>query len=218
MRHFPDLRDVRVVNAVPGIDLNAESVSVLSSRNQALHFAVTSFAGGIGKSAGVQLDHLGAELTGGGELGGLWLDEQAHANARLLQPGHCGREHLELADSVETALSGDLRAVLRHQADFLGQDAQGDVENLRRIAHLEVELRIDARAQALHILVLDMPAIGPQVNGDTVRPRPLAGGGRREQIGLDVVRIERESVARLAEGGDVVDINAQFQEEWIVES
>ena len=145
-------------------------------------------AGGVGKGAGVQLDDLGAELARGVDLVGIGLDEKAHANAGGLQAVDGGRERLALAGGIEAAFGGDFRAVLGNEADFLGQDAQRDLEDLGRVAHLEIELRIDALAQAEDVAILDVPAIGAQMDGDAAarrraRRRRRRRRGRARQLG-----------------------------------
>ena len=81
-----DACDVGVVDAVPGIDLQAE-VRARDRRRSAAAAILPSCAAAvrIRKRAGVQFDHLRAERFAASICIGRGLDEEAHANARALQ-------------------------------------------------------------------------------------------------------------------------------------
>ena len=57
-----------------------------------------------------------------------------------------------------------------------------------------------------------MPAVGAQVDGDAARARSLADRGGGEHVGLRVVRINSARIARLAQRGDVVNVDAEFHD------
>ena len=65
-----------------------------------------------------------------------------------------GAKLAPVRDEIEAALGRDLLTFLRDQADFVGHNAQSDVDNLGRVAHLEVELGHDVRAQPFDIALL----------------------------------------------------------------
>ena len=112
-------------------------------------------------------------------------------------------------DDVKTALGGDFPPVLRHQADVLRLGAQRDFEYLRRVPHLQVELGGEACAKPPYILILNMPPIRAQVDGDAVRARPFAGGGSGDDIRLAVVRPIHSRVTGLPQRGRMVDVHSQ---------
>ena len=148
---------------------------------------------------------------------GIGLDEEADADARGLEPADGRLELAEGAGGVEAALGGDLAPVLRDEADILGKDAQGDGEDLGGVAHFEVELGDDALAQPEDVAILDVAAVGAQVDGDAAGAGPLANAGGGGEVRLDVVRLGHGGVTGLPQGGDVVDIDAEFQA-WHAES
>ena len=49
------------------------------------------------------------------------------------------------------------------------------------------------------------------MDGDAGGAGALAGAGGGDDVGLDVVGLRHGGVAGLAEGGDVVDIDAEFE-------
>ncbi len=212
MRYGEYVYDVCVVYAVPGVDEQTMTAGETRGADEALEFPLLVSAGGVGECAGVQLDEIGPKTARGFDLLGIGLDEEADADAGGLEAADGGLELPEVAVSVETAFGGDFAPVLGNEADVLGEDAQGDGENLRSIAHLEVEPSDDALAEAKNVAILDVPAIGAQVDGDAARPRAFAHAGGGNDIGLDILSLWHRGVASLPEGGDVVDIDAELQE------
>ena len=71
--------------------------------------------------------------------------------------------------------------------------------------HLEVELDVHELAQASHVLVLDVPAILAQVDGDAVGAAQVRLHRRPHGIGF--VR-----AARLPQRRDVVDVDAELDQ------
>ena len=83
-----------------------------------------------------------------------------------------------------------------------------EIDDLASVAHFEIELRHQARAQANDVAILNMPPIRPQMHGDTVAASALAHARSGEQIGLSVGGVEHPGIAYLPERGDVVDVDA----------
>jgi len=77
-----------IVQAVSGIDLQAQLVTLLHRLYDALQFpGACRFVSSIGIVTGVQLDDRGADLGSGGHLVRLGIDEQGDAHPRFAQPG-----------------------------------------------------------------------------------------------------------------------------------
>ena len=108
-----------------------------------------------------------------------------------------------LPGDVEPALGRDLVAPFGHQHRHLRLERARDVDHLARGRHLEVELDVDELAQPPHVLVLDVPAVLAQVDGDAVGAAQVRLDGRPHGVGL--VR-----AARLPQRGHVVDVDAEF--------
>src|SRR5439155_26379157 len=118
------------------------------------------------------------------------LDRAAHA--------------LGVPRDIETTLGGELLAPLGHEAGVLGANAER--EGHHRVGHRHLEVQLDAQpaAELLHVPLLDVAPVLAQVHGDAVRARGL--GVQRRRDGVRVV-----DPARLPEGGDVVDVDAEAE-------
>ena len=83
-----------------------------------------------------------------------------------------------------------------------GRKLAGDADHLRRRRHFEIERLGDAFLEADDIVVDDVAAVLAQMRGDAV-----GAGGDGDLGGLD--RIGMMPAARIAHGGDMVDIDAE---------
>ena len=116
-----------------------------------------------------------------------------------------------MPNEIKSAFGGNLFALLGHEANFIRLKSQREINNLRRVAHLEIEFRHDIGAQPFQIAILHVATIGTKMSGDSARPRSLAKTRRRDRIGLGIFRIRHGHVARLPKRGDVVDVDAESQ-------
>ena len=153
-------------------------------------------------AAGVQLDDRRAELHRHLELARIGLDEQRDADAGVAQPRDQRLQVIVLADRVEAALGGPLLALLGHDAGGMRAMAQRDRHHLLGRRHLEIERQVDRVHQAGDVVVDDVAAILAQVRGDAV------GAGLGRELG-GAQRIGRGRAARVAHGGDVIDVHAE---------
>ena len=134
--------------------------------------------------AGVNLADIGADARRGLDLPQLGVDEDAHADSRAREPLDRLAELRFLRRHVETAFGRDLVAPFGHEHRHLGLQPHRDVDHLGGRRHLEVELDVDELAQPPHVLVLDVPAILAQVNGDAVGAAQMRLDGRPHRIGF----------------------------------
>ena len=115
---------------------------------------------------------------------------------------HHGRELLALPDRIEPAFGGALGAPLRHQADRVRMRLERDGEHLFGRRHFEIERLVDLGFQPRDIVVADMAAVLAQMRGDAV------GAGSDRELGR-AHRIGMAPAARIADGGDVIDVDAE---------
>jgi len=87
----------------------------------------------------------------------------------------------------------------------------GRLTDLLGIAHLEIHGSQSGSADVGHVLVLDVAAVGPQVDGDGVRPAGHGLSGQVQQDGVGVGRVQHGGVPRLTQGGHVIDVDSQFE-------
>ena len=115
---------------------------------------------------------------------------------------HHRRQLLVLAGGVEPAFGGALGALFRHQADRVRRGLERDGEHFLGRRHFEIERLVDLGLQPRDVVVADMAAVLAQMRGDAV------GAGRDRELGR-AHRIGMAPAARVADGGDVVDIDAE---------
>ncbi len=202
--------DVNVVDAVPGVDDEFFALRELGSVDQAGEFGFLSFAEGVSEGAGVEFDHFGAQLSGRFDLAMLGVNEKADADAGGLQSLDGGFEGAAMFDAVEAPFRGDFLAVFGDEADVVGLDAKGEVEDFLGVAHFEVELRHEAVAELANVLVLDVAAVGAEVDGNAMCPGAFASGSSFEEARLRIGMREHGGIAGLPKGGHVVDVDAEF--------
>ncbi len=211
VRYFLDVfARVGVVEAVAGVDAQAEFVGVGGSVGVARDFLVAGAGGGgVGVGAGVELDDLRAGAMGGVDLGQLRVDEGADLDFRGVEIADDVADADQIAGDVEAALGRDFLAAFGHEADFVRAVKEGLLGHGVGRGHFEIERHGERGGEFAHIVVLDMAAILAQVDGDRfgagllAEPRGLEHAGFRRQATLPV------AVARLPQGGDVIDVESE---------
>ena len=111
--------------------------------------------------------------------------------------------------AIKTSLGGDFFPGFRDEADIFRSKLQCDGNNLRRVSHLEIEFGRDGFPEPGYILVLNVPAVLPQMSGDPGGTAALGGKRGNHRIGLGIVRRWIAGVAGLTDGGNVIDIDAE---------
>ena len=115
---------------------------------------------------------------------------------------HGTLDGIAVRHDVESALGRELLLALGNERDLIRTNARGNPRHVWRRRHLDVQLRRDHLPQHLDIAVVDVPSIAAKMHGDPLGARQLT-----EQRRGDRLRLAR--VARLAHGGDVVDVDGE---------
>ena len=151
--------------------------------------------------AGVQLDDVGADALRGFDCGCVRLDEQRDAHACTLEVADDALKARPAPCNVETAFGRAFLASLGNETAGVRQMPQGNGEHFVGRCHLEIERARQLALKAGDVFVGDVTAVLPQVCGDAVGAR-FDGKVRGAQgIGMP-------STPRIADGGDVVDVDA----------
>ena len=150
----------------------------------------------------MNFDHRRADRRGRLDLRRLGGNEQRDADAGRGQFADRGAQRLALAGGVEAAFGGPLLAPLGHDAGGMRPNLAGDADHLRRRRHFEIERLCDALLEPSDIVIDDVAAILAQMRGDAV-----GAGGDRDLGGFH--RIGMPAAARIAHGGDVIDVDAE---------
>ena len=208
---FDILADVGVVEAMAGVDAQAEIVGMRGGAGVARQFpAAGGSGGGVGVVAGVEFDGAGVGATGGVDLWQIGIDEDADLNFGRGQPGDDGLEPARVGHGVKAALGGDFLAVLGHEADFIRLEEKGLANHRRRRGHFEIEGDVDHAGEAADVGRLDMAAIFAQVDGDGLGAALLGKARGLEDAGFGREASFPVAVAGFAKGRDVVNIETEL--------
>jgi phosphate transport system protein len=203
--------DVVVIQGVSGIEAHAGVRDELAGAVDLLEFGAyggariipAAVVEGVGIGAGVDLANREAALVGGLDLGLIGVDERADEHARLGKLGDDIGQPMLLARHIEPAFGGHLHATLGDEHRGVRLDALCDRDHLVGRGHLEVELDVAELFEAANVVILNVPAVLAEVNGDSVGPAEL--GLDRGPDGVGLVR-----QPRLPDRGDVVDVDAEL--------
>ena len=137
------------------------------------------------------------------DLGELGIDEYARTDTGVSQASHRRAQTLGLADDIKAALSGHFMTTFRHQHRHLGFELAGDRKHFIGRCHLEIELDMGELAKPANILVLDVTTIFAKMHRDAVGAAQMGFDSRPD-------RVRFIGAARLADGGHMVDVDAEF--------
>ena len=158
----------------------------------------------VGVFAGVEFDDRHAETQSGIQLALLRLDEQRDADVGFAQAIDDGGEGVVQARRVQPAFGRALLAFFRDDAGGVRGMGEGDRQHLVGGGHFEIEGEVGRVLNAFQIRIADMAPILAQMGGNPVTPDTRHDLRRAHGIGM-------VPPARIADGGDVVDVDAQTQ-------
>lgn len=192
-----------------GIDLETELVSLTRGFFQTSQLSLKPGGIGVGEAASMELNDRGADGRGGRNLRGIGIDEEADENAGLAKFLDDGAEGFFLPGRIQSALGGDLGTVFRNQTDLGGLQAERKLNHGGRGRHFQVESVAKLTADPQDVIVLDVPAVLPEVDSERVGPRGKAQAGRPKGIRFRSRGGGVVPVAGLPQRGDMVNIHAQ---------
>ncbi len=109
-----------------------------------------------------------------------------------------------LTRDIEPTFCSSLGAPLGHQADGTRLGAQRDRHHLIGGRHFQIERLCDFRFQPRDVAVADVTAVLAKIRGHAVR-----AGGNHQFGGAH--RIGMQAAARIADGRDVIDVDAKSE-------
>ena len=199
---------------MPGVEAHIEVYHSLARAPQFLQFGGNggtsrispALVEGVGVGTGMKFANACPDACSRFDLRQLGIDEYAGHDPRLGKL----RDHLAqarfLRSDVQAPFRGDLVPPLRYEHRHFRLQFARDRDHLIGRRHLEIELDVGELTQAPHVLVLDMPAVFAQMDRDAVRTA---------QMGFDCGPhwIRLVGAARLAQCGDMVDVDAEFDQD-----
>src|SRR5438105_15305540 len=128
-----------------------------------------------------------------------------------MQTLDCRRKIAPIRDNIEPTLSRNLLTLLWNETNLVRTNSDCDFDDLRRVSHLEIQLRHDASSQSFHIAVLNMPAIGTEMGGYSMGTGALTNRGCEHGIRLGILRLRSGRVTRLPQSRDMINIYPKTQ-------
>src|SRR5256714_1423103 len=129
-------------------------------------------------------------------------DEDARADAGVIESGDPVTESVWITRHVETTFSRNFLSTFRNHRDLMRPKPGRDSEHLVRACHLEIQDGSDRGCESLDVDVLNVPPVFAQMRGDTVGTGPLAESGRGDGVRL-------AAAPRLANSRHVIDVDVQ---------
>ncbi len=169
-------------------------------------------AEGGGEGTGVDFAGVEAGDGCGVDLARLGVDERGDKNAGVVKSRNRGTKRTRVAGDIETTFGRHFCATLRDERTHLrdGLEGAGDADHLARRGHFQVELGGDGLAQPQHVAVVHMTAVLAEMHRDNFSTREFGLMRGKDWIGLPEDALGGEAaVARLADGGDVIDVDAE---------
>jgi hypothetical protein len=197
LREGGDGADIVERQPMAGVAFQAEFLGQRRGGAQPVQLAGAA----LGIGAGMQFHHRRAERGGGAQLRRVGIDEQRDADAGRTQGGDRRAQRVELAGGIQPALGRDFLPAFGDQAGGVRAGGAGDADHFLGRRHFQVDRCLQGGHRALQVVVADVPPVLAQMHGDAVR----AG---RERHARGVHRIGMRPAARVAHGGDVVDVQA----------
>ena len=131
------------------------------------------------------------------------IDEDAGHDAGVGQAGDDIVQPGFLDQDIETAFGGDFVTAFRHQHGHFRLQLTGDADHFVGRRHFQIQFGLGQITQAPDVGILNVTAIFPQMNGNAVRTAEMGFDGAPDGVRFI-------GAARLAQRGDVVDVNAKF--------
>src|SRR5260370_24873954 len=117
----------------------------------------------------MQLDHFDAQLMGHIDLLQGRIDKQTDANTRSLKSFDRRLEFLSIRHNIETAFGRHFLALFWDKTDFVGHNSQSNIDNLRRVAHFQIQFGHDVLAKPIDVAVLYMAPVAAQMRNYPLR-------------------------------------------------
>lgn len=109
---------------------------------------------------------------------------------------------------IQTSLGRHFRASFGDEANNVRLEREGKSDDFRDVGHFKVEAGFDHLAQAAKVTILHMAPVFAEMGGNAVSPGRFAEESRLNGVGFAAFAA---AIARFAHGGDMIDINAEFE-------
>lgn len=203
IRKLRHSRGVFIIQAVAGIHLQSKTVSFQGGPSKPCQFGAFLSEPGVGVSARVKLHRVGPQFFGRFDLSKPGVDKKADLNPLPPETRNDPLKDLSFSDDIESALGRNFTPPLGDHTNFFGLEAERNFHNFRVKGHLQIKRPADRLLQAPQIRILNVPAVFPQVDCNSIRSAPHRLPGRFKRVGPF-------APPGLAKRRHVIDIHTQF--------
>ncbi len=158
--------------------------------------------GSVGVGSGMEFDGLDSELTGGVDLFGIGIDEEADFDPGGEELVDRAADDIATADDIEAAFGGDFLPPLGNKRALFRPHLESDLCDLLGGGHFEVQLDLHSFPEESEVSILDVPAVFAEMDGD-----PIGTAEFGQCCCPDGVRLD--SPTCLPDRGDVIDVDAK---------
>ena len=154
--------------------------------------------------AGMEFDHIGANIGRGFDLRQFGIDEERHPDTGIPELGYEGPQILCANDNIEATFRRQLLPAFGHQAAGMRAVTKCDFQHFVGGSHFEIEGTVELRLQPDNIGIRYVTAIFAQMRGDIIGACLHSEIRRPNWIGMN-------ATARIANCSDVIDVDAEPQ-------
>jgi hypothetical protein len=158
---------------------------------------------GVSVRAGVDFTDARADPRRRFDLCKFGIDEDTGHDSGVGESGNHIPQALFLSHNIESALRCHLMATFRNEHRHLRLERTGNTDHFIGCRHLQIQLDLRRFTQAADIGILNVPTVFAQMHRNAIGTTQMSLHG-----GPDWIRFIRAT--RLADGCNVVDIDAQF--------
>jgi len=196
--------DVEIGQAVPGVQSPAKLANLFAGAGQRGQFRVLflDLASSMGIAAGVEFDGVDGESLGRADLGRVWIEKQADGYPRFAELIDSLADTITLPADIEASFRGHFLAPFRDKRHLIRPRATADGQHVCFTRQFEIQLDDNGFPNDLQVAILNVPPVFPQMERDAIGTAELCQHGRPGRIGL-------VGSPRLADGGDVIDVDAK---------
>lgn len=197
-----DWADISIVQPVTGVQSKVVVRGPLTGATKSIELYLNFGAFGVGVIAGMQFDRVKPLLSGGDDLLFIGVDKRRREDVQFLEAFERSGG-LGIGGEIDAAFGGDFLPSFGDESGLIRDALDGQIDDVFGDAQFQIELALHGLAEPAHIAIANMAAIFAQVDRNSVGTTEFGFDGGPYGIGF-------VATPGLAEGGDVVDVDAEF--------
>ncbi len=152
---------------------------------------------------GIEFHPVGTAGLCPGDHGRVGVDKERNPNTLLMETGRHSGQKFPVGHRIPPGIGSYRVGSVRYERHLRRNDLRHQRDELRRRIALDVELGPKHPSERPHVVVADMPGIGPRMDRNPVGAEPLDAGCGEHHVG-------QVAAPRIADNGNLIDIYAQL--------